>query len=218
MSRLLKLLVTTGIIILILGAGSLTKLQPVQGEGPNAAVPEELNLINISLDVLGASGTLQITYNITALDSNYPDCSIVVLKPNGQSVIGKLVLPDAFTLNKSGTKTIAYSGLQTGVYWLNLVCSIKNQPNMTYCDAKNFSAHYNPESGGCDLARTYDRVPVFVNTSATNAVQKARARIVGMKEVQDYLNCKDMPMVNCAEWQKHVTNGRTWNLTLGVPV
>ena len=163
-------------------------------------VKDEMNWINITPDNLPTNGQLNISWNFTSWDkSKYSDCYIREYSYMHTQLIGQAKLVNTGTLNKTGNVKIAYSGFPSGAYFLNLQCEVLN-------GQANTTVPY--ESINLDI------VPIYINSTA----QTAKNRDIGVKQVQDYVTCQNMPGVNCKEWQQEASTGRTWNTTLGVPI
>jgi hypothetical protein len=163
-------------------------------------VKEEQNWINITPDILSSSGNLNISWNFTNWDkSKFPDCYVRIYGYMHTPLIAQMKMVNPSNLNKTGNRQIAYTGFPTGAYFLNLQCETLN-------GEKNTTVSY--ESINLDI------VPVIINSTARTKT----ARDAGMQQVQDYVTCKNMPGVNCPEWQQLAAQGRSWNISLGVPI
>jgi len=169
-------------------------------------VKEEQNWINITPDILPSSGNLNVSWNFTNWDkSKYPDCYVRIYgaghncPTNWPACPMQVKVVNPSSLNKTGIRQIAYTGFSTGAYFLNLQCEVLN-------GVKNTTVPY--ESINLDI------VPVIINSTARTKT----ARDAGIKQVMDYVTCKNMPGVNCPEWQQLASQGRSWNVSLGVPI
>jgi hypothetical protein len=168
--------------------------------GPTIRIPlpEDMDYINISPDVLSSpSGTFNVSWNFTTLDnSQFPDCYIRIYGPMHECIqIGSTCrvlsfkIPNFRTVNKTGTRQIAYTGLPANYYgFINLQCEVLGGlSNLT------------------DPFGSVNRDIVPFWTTARNTTV-----------VQDYYSCKSMPGVtDCKEWQRLAARGRTWNVTWG---
>jgi hypothetical protein len=179
--------------------------------------PPDMNWINLSPDILGTSGSMNITWNFTTWNRNlYPSCYIRILSQYDLIELGRVKMVDISSLNKTGTRQIAYSGFPSGIYYLHLNCAALNWENNI--------------SGFTDSV-SLDIVPIVINSTVTTNT----ARNVGIREAQLYTSCewrngiacnqynwtnkacRDAP-INCPEWQYEAAQGRSWNQSLGVPI
>jgi hypothetical protein len=199
--------------------GKAADLPPIRSSISGATlVPADQNWINISPDILPSSGNLNITWNFTSFDfAKYPDCYIRIYSYGHAALIGQLKLINPLASNKTGTRQIAYTGLPSGLYFLNLQCEVLN-------GEANTTVPY--ESINLDI------VPVIVNSTVRNAA----SRNIGMVQARKYYTCewRNGPAcnsynwtdakcrytapINCPVWQAAAAQGRSWNTTLGVPI
>ena len=166
--------------------------------------PADMNYIAIYPDyVSAASGQLNLTWNMTYARwdiSRFPECSISIRGPNAYSF--KIVNPVG-NRTKTGFK-VSYNNalLPPGVYKIALSCQIiDGRRNQTYCDQYNWTAHYDPDVGGCPISRNLDTTFLWVRTTKDTV------------PIQNYINA------HSNAWKAGMsTSGRSWNLTWGVPI